>query len=104
MLNRFLLAVCLVLPVMIGCGRDTAHIVDATPPPAEQQLRSMLKDLAESGEPLGSEGMVIQDNVEQIRKEDPAKGEALAQHVDGLLAETNPAQVRSKAQAMLNEL
>lgn len=78
--------------------------MEATPPAAEEELRTVLTELVETGEPLGSGGMIIMEQVEALRETDSAKADALAGQVDGLMAEQNPAQVKAKAQAMLDEL
>lgn len=96
-------AVLTLLLVFVGCG-ETQTAVEATQAAPEDELRLVLDGLIQSGEPLGSGGMVLQDSVQAIREKDPAKADALSSLLNDLVAEQNPAQVKSKAKAMRDKL
>lgn len=97
------LAVLSLLVVFLGCG-ERSTVVESAQPAPEEQLSTVLDGLIESGEPLGSGGMILQDSVQEIREKDPAKADALSSLLDGLISEQNPAQVKSKAKAMRDKL
>lgn len=103
MTNLRSLAVLSLLVVFLGCG-DSSTVVESTQPAPEDELRTVLTGLIESGEPLGSGGMILQDSVQEIREKDPAKADALSSILDDLISEQNPAQLKSKAKAMLEKL
>jgi len=102
---RALVLLCLVvIATTIGCGGDPDVSVPASVPPAEQQLSSMLTSAAQTGEPLGSGAMILQEGINSIKEKDAAKGQALQADYDNLMSETNPAKVKSLAQSMLDTL
>lgn len=96
-------AVLSLLVFFLGCG-ESSTVVESSQPVPEDQLRVVLDGLIESGEPLGSGGMVLQDSIQEIRGKDPTKADALSSLFNDLIAEQNPAQVKSKAKAMRDKL
>lgn len=93
-----LLSIC-----VAGCG-PVDNPVEVTPPPAVEELRSMLTGLAESGESVGSGGMVISEHIETIRKTDAAKADKLQKSADDLMGASSPAKVKALAKDMLSNL
>ncbi len=98
-LSLLLLGFCLV-----GCGGPNDTPIEVTPPAATEELKAMLTDLASSGEPVGSGGMVISERIEEIRKTDPAKADALQKSADNLMGASDPSKVKSLAKEMLSNL
>lgn len=102
---RNLAFICiLAIAASIGCGGDPDVSVPVAAPAVEQQLSTTLTAAAQTGEPLGSGGMILQQGIESIKEKDPAKASALQADFDLLMSETNPAKVKSLAQSMLDKL
>jgi len=99
----FMLSLVLLTGILVGCG-PTENPVAVTPPAVDTQLRTALMEVEKSGEPLGSGGMVIQEGIDTIRAQDPAKASALDAEFQKLAAANNPGAVRSAAKAMLDKL
>lgn len=102
---------CLVLGFvtisLVGCGpktEETSVRVTGTAPKGAEGLKIFLEDLAAKGNPVGSGGMVMQQYVDEIKKTDPAKAEALQKGVDGMVSLTDPNKVKAKAKEMLGTL
>src|SRR5262245_40379802 len=87
-----LLAVIMLIG-QIGCGDGS---VPVTPAPVET-AKSFLKKAAESGNPIGSGGGIVMQEIEKIRATDPAKADALKKDLDELVMVRDPAEVKSKA-------
>lgn len=102
-MRALLLLLVLGCTVAIGCG-PTGDPVAVTPPTADAQLRTALIEIEKSGEPLGSGGMVIQEGIEAIRAQDPAKATALDAEYQNLATANTPAAVKSAAKTMLDKL
>ena len=78
---RNILCLLFLVSVIAGCGPNDTPVA-VTPPAAEVELKGILEGLAESGESLGSGGMVIGENIEEIRKTDSAKADKLQKSAD----------------------
>jgi len=103
MIRALLLLLVLGSTVAIGCGPD-GDPVAVTPPTVDSQLRVTLTEIEKSGQPLGSGGMVIQEGIEAIRAQDPAKAAALDAEFQNLASANTPAAVKSSAKTMLDTL
>ena len=101
-----ILALGLMLVSIVGCGGGSSEVsVKVAPsPPANELLKTALEELAAKGQPVGSGGMLLQQYVETIGKDDPAKAKALQPHVDSLMSINEPAKVKAKANEMLKLL
>ena len=93
------------LVALVGCGSDVKSVPvnQAAVPPAAQSAKAVLTDLANTGE-KGSALETLRQNLEDIKKTDAAKGDALLNEFKALQAETNPDQVKAKAKAMADKL
>ena len=89
---------------LVGCGGPDDTPVQVTPPSATEELKTILTDLASSGQSLGSGGMIISERIEEIRKTEPAKADALQKSADNLMGASDPAKVKSLAKEMLSNL
>ncbi len=103
MMRALLLLFVLCCTGVVGCGPDGEPVV-VTPPAIEAQLVAVLTEIEKSGEPLGSGGMVIEEGIEAIRTQDPAKASALDAEFKNLASATSPGSVKSAAKAMLDKL
>jgi hypothetical protein len=87
-----------------GCvGASTENsikVTDAAPQGAEG-LKKFLTDLAASGTPVGSGGMVMQSFVDQMTGADAEKAKALQPHVDAMMSLSDSAKIKAKAKEML---
>lgn len=88
----------------VGCGGDGGQVMEASVPPAEVQMKSMLEDAAKTGQSMGSGAMILMEGIDSIRERDAAKADALQQEYEELSIATEPAKVKSSAQAMLDKL
>ncbi len=103
-MRQFALVVALVGFAAVGCGGDGGQVMEASVPPAEAQMKSMLEKAAESGESMGSGAMILQEGIDSIRERDAAKADALQKEYEELSIATEPAKVKSSARAMLDKL
>lgn len=100
-----ILGALLLASVLSGCGTGPAeNPVDVTPPSATEMLRTTLNELAASGQPMGSGGQTLGQYIEEIMKSDPAKGQKLQEGLDSLMTLQQPAQIKAKANEMLQAL
>lgn len=94
----------LTVSLLAGCDKRPAAI-PVTPPktaPAEE-AKAGLKHAAETGQ-IGSELMMIRENLEKLKSTDAAKGEALLKDLDDLSKASQPDAVKAKAKAMIDKL
>ena len=94
-------SILLLTCALAGCGDGGVPVTQPAGPPP---LKGMLEGIAASGEPLGSQGMEIENHIEQLRAEDPAKADELSKDFDELRNMNNPQQIKSKASAMAKKL
>jgi len=93
------------IALMVGCSGGAENtVVESTIPPAEQQMRSLLENLAKTGESMGSGGQIIMEAIESIKKTDQAKGDSMQAEADKLMSSTNPAEIKKLAASMLEKL
>jgi hypothetical protein len=91
--------------LMVGCSGGAENtVVEATIPPAEQQMRSLLENLAKTGESMGSGGQIIMEAIESIKKTDQAKGDSMQADADKLMTTTNPAEIKKLASSLLEKM
>jgi len=92
---------------VVGCGAKTFESVPVTPPaapPAAAKMKILLEDVAKTGE-VGSGTEELKQLIEEIKKTDTAKGDALLAELDKLQAASgNPAAAKAKATEMLGKL
>lgn len=85
-----------------GCDRGPESV------PVEDTRTTTAKEIllrhADTGEPLGSEGMTIQQEIDRIHAEDPEKAQRLSEQLSALSSAQDPALVRQRAAAMAKEL
>ena len=96
------LSTVLLTAVSAGCGGEGVETVEAPSPTAN--AKATLEGLAESGQPLGSGGQVIQDAINAIRETDAAKADDLQKDYDKLITLRNPAQIKATAKSMADKL
>ena len=93
------------IALMVGCSGGAENtVVEATIPPAEQQMRSLLENLAKTGESMGSGGQIIMEAIESIKKTDQAKGDSMQADADQLMTTTNPAEIKKLASSLLEKM
>jgi hypothetical protein len=97
------LALAVAIAAVAGCSSVTDTPVTVTPPASTDQIKAVLNDVAQSGE-LGSGGMTLEQQIENIRPTDAAKADALKKGYEELKAATDPAKRKAKAQEMLSKL
>ncbi len=98
---RFLLVLLVVCLAGCGSGETTMSVEEA---PAEDQIRSALQSVADTGM-VDSGLMVVREKLEEMKETDAAKAEALLKDLDQLESlRRNPAQARAKAQEMIQKL
>jgi len=86
----------------VGCG-DKGVPVDTSQVKAPTGVQ-MLEDAASTGQPVGSGGQEIQNEINRIKEKDPAKAARLQKQFDKLITLQNPAQVKAAAKAMLGDM
>ncbi len=100
----FSLILCISVLQFSGCGGSSAEnaieVTDVAPTGAEG-LKKFLTDLAASGTPVGSGGMVMQTFVDQMKETDAAKAQALQPLVDGMMSLNDSTKIKAKAKEML---
>ena len=96
------LSFCLILGALcLGCSSDDTESVTPAPPPG---LKKILEDVASSGQPIGSQGMEIQNHIDQMRQTDAAKADELSKDLQQLSSLSNPPKIKAKASEMLKKL
>ncbi len=85
----------------IGCGDES---VEVEAPAPSSRAKQLLEATAESGQPLGSGQQELQEQFEQIKAADPAKGEQLLKDLDELAGMSSSAKIKAKAKTMAAEL
>lgn len=88
---------------VVGCGSVSDSPTAVTAPPSTESIKAALTDVAQTGQ-LGSGGMTLEQEIENLRASDAAKADALKKDYDQLKGMTNPAQAKAKAQEMLGKL
>jgi len=87
-----------------GCGgasTENASVVTDVAPTGVEGLKKFLTDLAASGTPVGSGGMVMQTYVDQMKDTDAAKAKSLQPLVDSMMSMNESAKIKAKAKEML---
>lgn len=97
-----LFAVLALAAILTGCGSSN-RAVPVKPPAAQEQVKSILQDLAKTGE-LTSGITVLRQQLEEIKKTDAAKGDALLKDLNELEKGRDAATIKAKAQKMLEKL
>lgn len=100
LLVRMLCVGC--LAVVIGCGEGATEVPVDTGISVSQLIKRDLEMVAQNGQ-MGSEMMSIENNLEKLKVEDPAKAEAFRKDLDEL-AKLSGARAKSKAEAMIGKL
>ena len=70
---------------------------------AKATIKQYLANTAETGT-LGSEMITIEENLERLSSEDPAKGTELKKIFEDLKKATSPAVVKTKAKEIISKL
>lgn len=92
----------LTLSIIVGCGPgQTAVEVPQTG--VKDLIKQQLQSPANSGT-LGSEMMAIEQDLQKLSAEDPAKATELQKDMEELKKATNPTAVKAKAKAMIDKL
>jgi hypothetical protein len=87
----------LVGPLLLaGCGEK----VETVTPPAAPTLKQELDRIAASGEPVGSAGQMLLDEVTKLKAQDPAKGATIEKQVIELNSLQDPSEIKAKAAAI----
>jgi hypothetical protein len=98
---RFVFIALLYTLLFAGCSGEVTEAVTPTPPPP---LKTTLEGVAASGQPIGSLGMELQTQIEELRATDPTKADELKKDLDELRSMHNSQQIKSKASAMAKKL
>ena len=85
-----------------GCYDDNNLTQEKVTPPPTSAL-GMLLDVSETGT-VGSNSMLIREELEKLKVGDPAKGNQLIKELDQLEKTTDPAQIKSLAKKMADKL
>jgi uncharacterized protein YycO len=93
----------LAVAVVCGCEGPRGKAVKVTPPSHVENAKSALKDMVSSGQ-TGSQIMMVTESVQEIKKTDAAKGDALLKDLDELNKAKTPDEVKAKAKAMIDKL
>jgi len=96
----------LVVVFLIGCGGGprSERVDPVSGPSAQQELRTMLERVVETGQG-GSELGVVMEKIDALEKEDAALATALRSDADELMsAMGNTAAIQAKAREMLKKL
>lgn len=89
----------------VGCGTGPAdNPVDVQAPSAVEDMKTVLQGVIESGQPLGSGGYTLQQNIEELKKTDPDKAAKLQPLVDEMITINESGRAKAKAQEMLDIL
>ena len=97
-----LLCVALVALTFSGCGPGSTEVQPIAVSPKDM-LKANLQSPAETGT-LGSEMVVIEENIEKLAAEDAAKADVLRADLEELKKANNPSKVKSKAKEMIGKL
>lgn len=93
------------LGLVVGCGTGPAdNPVDVNAPSPEENIKEVLNGIIESGQSPGSGGYTIQQEIEAIKADDPAKAAKLQPLYDEIITLNNPSQLKAKAKEMLEIL
>ena len=99
------LCIALLLGVVVGCSTGPAdNPVDVNAPSPTESIRSILEGIIETGEPIGSGGYTIQQEIDAIKAEDPAKAAALQPFCDEIITINDASKLKAKAKEMLEVL
>jgi len=97
-----LIAVLATAVALVGCGPSTTKI-PVKPPAPQEQIKGVLQGLAKTGEKT-SGLMVVREQLEEMKKTDAAKADALLKDLNDLEAAKDAAAVKAQAQKMLEKL
>ena len=86
----------------LGCGGGPVSetLPTAAEPPA---LKQVLEGIAQTGE-VGSAGAEVRTRIEDLRKSDSAKADAMSRELTELEKMNEPAQIKAKASSMAARL
>lgn len=91
------------LMLVVGCGPRTPS-QKVQPPSPKDEIRAALKSVAETGQ-VDSSLMLAREKLEELKKTDAAKADALLKDLSELeKMGSQPQQAKAKAQEMLNKL
>ncbi len=86
---------------VIGCGGgETSTSVE---PPGQEQIKPALETVAETGV-IDSGLMTVREEAEAMKETDAAKADELLKDLDELESLSDPAEVKAKAQQMIDKL
>lgn len=85
-----------------GCGDNNNLKREKVTPPPNSAL-GLLLDISNTGT-VGSNTMLIREELEKLKVGDPARGDQLIKELDQLEKTTNPAQIKSMAKKMAGKL
>jgi hypothetical protein len=98
--SRLLLVLGMV--ALLGCGpQETTEKVEALS--SQSQVKAALETLAETGQ-MDSGVMLIQEQLEAMKETDSAKATELLADLEALMPLKDPAEIKAKAQAMIDKL
>jgi hypothetical protein len=92
-----------VFAALVGCGSVGDTPTAVTPPASTDSIKAALNDVVQTGQ-LGSGGMTLEQEIENLRASDAAKADALKSDYEQLKGMTDPARAKAKAQEMLGKL
>jgi hypothetical protein len=101
-----ILMLCMPVIALTGCGeKPIENVTKVDVPPPLEQLKASLKQLVDSGKPLGSGASVIQSLIDQTFFEtDKEKAKALSAELDKMTGMTDAAKIKQAAKDMLSKL
>ena len=108
-MSRFSFALVCLVGVSLGCGQEGVVPAPADTPVTTEvaiptdQLKTTLEEIAKTGE-AGSAAAGLRPGIEALKAKDAAKGAALLQDLEQLEASTSPAQIKTIAKKMADQL
>lgn len=100
---RFSLGVYLCSAILVGCGGGGIPAPVAVTPPPPPAVKSLLEDVAKSGE-LGSGAEGIRTALTELKASNGPVAEELLKELDQLEKLNDPVKIKAKAKAMAGKL
>jgi hypothetical protein len=97
---RLVMMLLLGVMCLTGCGGEEVISVEE---PGQEQIRPVLEQVVKTGQ-LDSGIMIVQEQLEAMKQDDPSKAERLLKQLDDLQSQTSPNEIKAAAQKILNEL
>ena len=97
-----LLTLLVAVLAAVGC-EPASEPVEVKPGGVSELIKMNLQHPSETGQ-MGSEMMAIEQDLEKLAAEDPAKAAAVKKDFEAMKAAKSPDQVKAKAKEMMSKL